>query len=571
MPAAGRDDGHTPSRATPPGSSARRGRVGADARAAKVAESGQVLSVLRRRRKGEDVAVLLDGAQSDALATLPFAGELEVVARSEPLPSVLGAPWVAAAAPRWATLEKALGSCRSTPAGARRSRAPDGAVPTGGRGRGRGACSAGRGARTVTRRRNVWAAVSAGAAVAIAVGCATALPARRPEPAPPAAPGAVARVPELLRSAAEEYARRPDVAAVRRAQALYLQAAAAEPSGIDALVGAVDASTWLAEHEADARARGTAIDHAIEAARRCTERAPDAPACDYGLALALGLQARERPSTAVEGLKLMVARLRRAEKAEPRLDRAGPSRVLALVLAKAPGWPLGPGNPTPPSPRRRRQSRCSPTTRRTGSRSPRRSSRRARGTTRTPRRRTGSPSPAPPPAIRTPRTGSATASGSSGRSRSPNLPAVTPGDPRVWTVEPRAALVRAIAAAAYVSAVLAFLLVQEMGLRLRDEEQREWWAGTGRDLLNAAGLVAIAGALRGLGLSWPAALLIGGTLTLAMFGASVLVATQPASATRGAGRWDRLALALPVLASPRRSSRRSARIVAALFGLAARR
>jgi predicted Zn-dependent protease len=197
----------------------------------------------------------------------------------------------------------------------------------------------------VTRRRNVWAAVGAAVAVAIAVGCATALPARRPEPAPPAAPGAAARAPELLQSAAAEYARRPDVAAVRRAQALYLQAAAAEPSGIAALVGAVDASTWLAEHEADARARGTAIDHAIEAARRCTERAPDAPACDYGLALALGLQARERPSTAVDGLKLMVTRLRRAEKADPRLDRAGPSRVLALVLAKAPGWPLGPGDP----------------------------------------------------------------------------------------------------------------------------------------------------------------------------------------------------------------------------------
>jgi hypothetical protein len=41
----------------------------------------------------------------------------------------------------------------------------------------------------------------------------------------------------------------------------------------------------------------------------------------------------------------MVAKLRRAEQADPRLDRAGPSRVLALVLAKAPGWPLGPGDP----------------------------------------------------------------------------------------------------------------------------------------------------------------------------------------------------------------------------------
>jgi hypothetical protein len=96
----------------------------------------------------------------------------------------------------------------------------------------------------------------------------------------------------------------------------------------------------------------------------------------------------------------------------------------------------------------------------------------------------------------------------------------------VWTIEPRGAAVRALAVAAYVAAVVAFLLVQELGLRLRDEEQRAWWAGTGRDLLNAAGLVAVAGALRLFGLSWPAALLVGGSLTLAMFGASVLVATQ---------------------------------------------
>jgi hypothetical protein len=96
----------------------------------------------------------------------------------------------------------------------------------------------------------------------------------------------------------------------------------------------------------------------------------------------------------------------------------------------------------------------------------------------------------------------------------------------VWTIEPRGGAVRALAVAVYVAATVAFLLVQELGLRLRDEEQRAWWAGTGRDLLNAAGLVAIAGALRLLGLSWPAALLVGGTLTLAMFGASVFVATQ---------------------------------------------
>lgn len=118
----------------------------------------------------------------------------------------------------------------------------------------------------------------------------------------------------------------------------------------------------------------------------------------------------------------------------------------------------------------------------------------------------------------------------------------------MWSIEPREGALRAIAIAAYLAAVVAFLLVQEVGLRLRDEEQRAWWAGTGRDVLNTAGLVAIAGALRLLGLSWPAALLVGGTLTLAMFGASVLFATQ--LTTRRGRAWALgagLVLALPVV------------------------
>jgi ABC-type amino acid transport substrate-binding protein len=51
-----------------------------------VTQTRQVLSQLRKAASGADVAVLLDGTQTAALASLPFAGELEVVARSEPLP-----------------------------------------------------------------------------------------------------------------------------------------------------------------------------------------------------------------------------------------------------------------------------------------------------------------------------------------------------------------------------------------------------------------------------------------------------------------------------------------------------
>jgi hypothetical protein len=86
---------------------------------AKVVQSGQVLSALRRAASGEDVAVLLDGAQSDALSTLPFAADLEVVARSEPLPSVLACAVDARLPPaRWTTLARALEKLPDTPDGA---------------------------------------------------------------------------------------------------------------------------------------------------------------------------------------------------------------------------------------------------------------------------------------------------------------------------------------------------------------------------------------------------------------------------------------------------------------------
>jgi hypothetical protein len=138
----------------------------------------------------------------------------------------------------------------------------------------------------------------------------------------------------------------------------------------------------------------------------------------------------------------------------------------------------------------------------------------------------------------------------------------------VWTIEPREGAARAVAVAAYAAAVVGFLLLQELGLRLWREEQRAaWWAGTGRDLLNTVGLVAIAGALRLLGLAWPAALLVGGTLTLLMFGASVFVATQ--TTTRHPRAWAftaGLALAVPTLVFLRQVVEGLAVVASSLFG-----
>ncbi len=48
-----------------------------------------ILSFLRRAAAGEKVAVLLDAAQSAALPSLPFAGDLETVYRARPLPGTL--------------------------------------------------------------------------------------------------------------------------------------------------------------------------------------------------------------------------------------------------------------------------------------------------------------------------------------------------------------------------------------------------------------------------------------------------------------------------------------------------
>lgn len=137
----------------------------------------------------------------------------------------------------------------------------------------------------------------------------------------------------------------------------------------------------------------------------------------------------------------------------------------------------------------------------------------------------------------------------------------------MWTFEPREGALGLAAAGLYLGAVVAFLSLQEAGLRLRREEARAWWAGSGRDLINTAGLLGLSGALRLLGFPWAAALFVGGTLTLLMFGASVLVATQ--TGARHPRRWAfvaGLALAVPPLVAPRPVLEAFAGVAVALFG-----
>lgn len=85
----------------------------------KISASAAVLSGLRRAAAGEPVALLLDGAQAAALATLPFASELEVVARSPALPAgVVAAVDRRVPAPRWKKLAAALQALAGEAAGA---------------------------------------------------------------------------------------------------------------------------------------------------------------------------------------------------------------------------------------------------------------------------------------------------------------------------------------------------------------------------------------------------------------------------------------------------------------------
>lgn len=149
----------------------------------------------------------------------------------------------------------------------------------------------------------------------------------------------------LVRRADAEMAKAPDGDAVARARALYLEAAKPGAASADALIGACVATAWLLEHEADADRRKTLATEGVQIGQWCVRLYPDEIECSYRLALAVGQQARERSSTAVDGLDVMVELLGTVIDADPELDFAGGHRVLALVLLRAPGWPTGPGDP----------------------------------------------------------------------------------------------------------------------------------------------------------------------------------------------------------------------------------
>ncbi|HEX5064074.1 MAG TPA: hypothetical protein VFV99_32080 [Kofleriaceae bacterium] len=181
------------------------------------------------------------------------------------------------------------------------------------------------------------------ASVLFCAACSSAL--KEPSPiatyAPGHADGRTAN--ELVAAANAAWAHRGEAGKAEAAQGLYLDAAVVDPHRFDAIAGAMRAISYRIENEQHV-AREKLAKISVELGQLCQRRAPKQPECDYRLAIALGQYARENTASAKDAVNRMVGLLHRAIAAAPRLDAGGPHRVLAYLLLRAPGWPLGPGD-----------------------------------------------------------------------------------------------------------------------------------------------------------------------------------------------------------------------------------
>jgi tetratricopeptide (TPR) repeat protein len=167
------------------------------------------------------------------------------------------------------------------------------------------------------------------------------------EPSPIAvyAPGRAAgrSADQLLAEANAAWDRRAEPGKAEAAQGMYLDAAVVDGRRVEGLLGAMRAISFRIEYEKGVD-REKLSSEEVQLGQWCQRRAPAEAECDYRLAIALGQQARERSSTGHDAMNRMVALLKKAAAAAPTLDEGGPHRVLALVLTRAPGWPVGPGD-----------------------------------------------------------------------------------------------------------------------------------------------------------------------------------------------------------------------------------
>ncbi len=180
----------------------------------------------------------------------------------------------------------------------------------------------------------------------IVTGCMPALrePPSLEELARRAGSGAEDRFEDLLEQGESLWGRRSELA-VRRAARAWLRAALAHPQRTEGWIGASRAMVWLADRIEDEDERLEFAESSVYTAQWCLRAEPDSAACKFWLAAAIGIQARERPSTGLDALERMVELLEQAAAQDPMLERGGPDRLLALVYLRAPGWPSGPGDP----------------------------------------------------------------------------------------------------------------------------------------------------------------------------------------------------------------------------------
>jgi len=113
---------------------------------------------------------------------------------------------------------------------------------------------------------------------------------------------------------------------------------------IEQYAAVIKANSDRSDLESDGKVRSDLATQSTGAADACLALDAQAAACLYGKAVATGMEARAHPTKAVGLLNTMLQKLSAADSADPNYDKAGPSRVRALVLIRAPGWPLGPGD-----------------------------------------------------------------------------------------------------------------------------------------------------------------------------------------------------------------------------------
>ena len=115
-------------------------------------------------------------------------------------------------------------------------------------------------------------------------------------------------------------------------------------ASVEQYAAVIKANSDRSDQESDGKVRADLAAQSTGAADACLALDPQAAPCQYGKAVATGMEARAHPTKAVGLLTSMLQNLSAAESADPDYDKAGPSRVRALVLIRAPGWPLGPGD-----------------------------------------------------------------------------------------------------------------------------------------------------------------------------------------------------------------------------------